>query len=267
MPKDVTLIDYLGFLPAFMLVAARMAGLVLTVPVLSSRSIPKTIKAYFVVSVALAVFPMIASTIPRSITLGQALCGLFGELMFGALLGLGVSLVLMSAQVAGMTVARPAGLAISNVIDPMSGTSTPVLGQIYLIMSSMIFIAIGGLQELVRIMIDSFRAVPLLGVHVDASMMEFLVHSLSAAFVLAVQLAAPGIIALLMTSMALGYLSRTMPQFNVLSVGFSVKVSMALLVLLGTLSLASEMIECSFINFFDLLREVVRVPGPLAVQP
>ncbi len=259
MPR--TLLDYGGLLPVVALVFARMAGLMIASPILGAPMIPRAIKFHLVLAMTFAVFPMTAVRVAPGLTWGGAAAGMLGEFAIGASLGLAVSLILNATQLAGMVVEQQAGLAASQVLDPVTGSRASVLGEIYFILGGLLFLAIGGERELVRTLLDSFARVPLMGYRPDTPVCDMLVDTLQASFVLSVRLAAPAVIALLLTAAALGFLARTMPQLNVLSVGFSIKILVAVVVLLGTFPLATAALENGFGTVFEAIRDVLGPAG------
>lgn len=250
----VTLLDYVGWMPAFALVLARLAGLAVAAPIFSSASIPRLAKVYLIVAMGLAVFPGVTPALPSGLTLSQALAGLFGEFALGAALGLAVNLIVLATDVAGAIAGQQAGLAFGQMVDPLSGGEGSVLGQVYFILAALVFLGIGGERELVRTLLDSFRVVPLTAYRPEGDTVELLFGALAASFVLAVQLAAPAIIALLLTAVAIGFLARTVPQLNVLSIGFSVKIVVAIVVLMGSLPMAASMLEGGLAEVFAAVR-------------
>ncbi len=256
----LSLLDYWSLLPAFAMVLARLAGLMIAAPVFSTPVIPRAVRAYFVMAMTLAVFPSVSPYVQGGLTLGDAILGMLGEFAIGATLGLGANLVLTATQLTGLVVEQQAGLAISQVLDPMTGSRASVLGEIFFIIAGLVFLAIGGERELVRVLLESFAAVPSMGFRPDATVCDALAGLLAESFVLSLQLAAPAIIALLLTATALGLLARTVPQLNVLSVGFSIKIVVAIVVFLGTFPLASSALEGAFASVFDSIRGLLNAP-------
>jgi flagellar biosynthetic protein FliR len=256
-----TLIDYMSLTPAFALVLARLAGLTIAAPIFSSTALPRVVKVYLVLAMAAAIFPMAAPYVGRDLTLAGALAGMLGEFALGAVLGLSVNLMLLATQLTGAIIEQQSGLAISQMIDPMTGGHASVLGEMYFIIAGLIFLAIGGERELVRTLLESFSRVPVMSFRPDASTCGVLIDTLAASFVLGVQLAAPPIIALLLTSVAIGFLARTVPQLNVMSIGFSIKVFVALAVLAGTLPLASSVLEDGFAVVFESMHRLLSPAG------
>jgi flagellar biosynthesis protein FliR len=241
-----TLSEYLTLTPAFALALARMAGLMIAAPIFSSQAIPRLVRVYLVLAMTAAVFPLVLPRIRPDLTLGGAVAGMFGEFALCAALGLGANVMLLATQLTGTIIEQQSGVAISQLIDPMTEAPTSVLGQMYFIIAGLIFLAIGGERELVRTLLESFAQVPVMSFRPDATTCGMLIDLLTRSFALGVRLAAPAIIALLLTSVAIGFLARTVPQLNVMSVGFSIKIFIAIIVLLGTLPLASTALEDAF---------------------
>lgn len=222
-------------LPAFMLVLARVSGIVLAAPLFSGSVIPAQIKALLVAAISMAVFPLLGPGVRVPLTLGTAVAGLVGELALGLLIGFGVSLILAGVQLAIQTVSQQAGLALGEVFNPMLETSAPIAAELYFYVCMVVFVTIGGHRALVRALLDSFAAIPPMAFRVDADITALLVELLAVSFILAVRVGGPLILALLLAFLTLGFLSRTMPQLHLLSIGFPIKIALAILFMAMTI--------------------------------
>lgn len=257
-----TLVDYYALLPVLMLVLARLSGLVITAPLFNSRLVSRGVKAFLTFSMTLAILPSVIAYVPKQVTLSQALTGMLGELAIGTALGLALQLILVATQLAGATAAIQSGMSFAQSVDPMTETSSSDIGQIFFVLASLLFIAIGGPLETVRTLLDSFRLVPPLAMSVtEGSLFELVASQLTGCFSLALQLAAPCIIAVLLTTLAIGFLSRTVPQLHILSFGLPVQILVAVIVLMGTLPLAMSSLEVVFGNVFETMRDVLASAG------
>lgn len=253
-----TLLSYYTLLPALVLVIARIGGLTIASPLFTAETIPLRIKGLFVVAASLAVFPAVAPTLPAHVTVADMVVGLFGELALGALLGLAVTLVFTAAQMAGAVVGLQAGLGIGEIIDPITGSSSSEMGQFLFVLVGFLFLAIGGERETVLALLESFRIVPVLSFRPGEPALGFSVEVLRMSFVLAMALSAPALIALLLSMVVMGFLSRTMPQLHILTVGFSIKIVIALLVLSLTFPLGTGLLSGMFEDVFAALRSAIR---------
>jgi len=105
-------------LPGFVLVLFRVAGLLVAAPLFGSNAIPARLKVALSLTIAAVVFPLVAPTLPADITVGTALIGVIGEMSIGLTIGLGVTLMMVGVQTAGMLIGQQAGIALASVIDP-----------------------------------------------------------------------------------------------------------------------------------------------------
>jgi len=154
-----------GALPAFLLVLARVAGIVIAAPFFSAAAIPARIKALLVVAMAVAVFPLVNehAHVAVPVNLVTAVGGLAGEFALGWLIGFSVAVILMGVQLGIQLASQQAGMALGEVFNPMLESSLPVVSQLYFFVSVMVFLGVHGHHALVRSLLDSFDTVPLLG--------------------------------------------------------------------------------------------------------
>ena len=224
------LATFYSFLPAGLLVLFRMGGLVMTAPLFSSNAIPMRVRVYLAVSLAVVLAPVVWPTLPADVTLRGALVGTAGELLMGMMLGLTVSLVFVGVELGGLMIGRQAGIALAQIFNPAMEAQTTVLGQLYFMTALVIFLALNGHHVLIRCLMDSFAAVPVLSFVAGEDAARLLVDALHQSMVLGVRLAGPALIALFAASVALNFVSRTVPQLNILVVGFPIRAMLALLI-------------------------------------
>jgi flagellar biosynthetic protein FliR len=222
------LLDILLALPVFALVLFRITGLMLTAPVYGSGVMPVQIRAAVAIVVAAVAFPLVRQQAPQDLSLSAAIVGGIGEMMIGAAIGLGLTLLLMGAEVAGLIVGRQAGVALANVYDPVQNQDVSVVGQVYSITLIVLFLLVGGHRATMAALLDTFRVIPLLSFGADETVVVLMVEMLAAAFILGIRLAGPVLIALFMLGTSLAFLSRTMPQLNILTVGFPLRLLVGL---------------------------------------
>jgi flagellar biosynthetic protein FliR len=249
LPLEAIRIELL--LPAFGLVLARVAGLVMGVPVLSAASIPAVAKVWLVATLSLMTFPIVMPLLPQSLTLLQVASGMVGEFVVGEILGLAASVVFLSAEVAGKMVSHQSGLALGEVYNPVSDATSTELDQVWYFAALMIFMALRGHVAVIDVLMGSFRQVPPMMMFVDGAMTECVQGLLRSVFDVALRLAGPAILALLLTSLIMGVLTKTMPQLNVLSVGFSFKIAVALFMVAVTISFSYDLLSDTLFDGLD----------------
>ncbi len=235
-----SLLDILQALPVYATVLFRLSGLALTAPVYGSRVVPARVRVAMVMVIAALIYPVVGRAAPAEMTLSTAVLGGVSELMIGASIGLALSIFIMGMEVAGTMVGYQAGLALGRVADPTQDMQTSIVGQVYTITLTMLFLMVGGHRATMAALLDTYDVIPLLSFSCNESVVLLLVEMLAAAFMLGVRVAAPVLIALFLTGTAMGFLSRTMPQLNILSVGFTIRAMMVLGVAGVALSLCQQ---------------------------
>lgn len=243
-----------ALLPAFLLVLFRIAGLMLAAPFFSSAALPAQFKVGLSVAIALAVFPVMAVHITVPVTLASALIGLIGELMIGLLIGLAITLLFMGIQLAVDVISHQSGMMLGAVFNPMLDTSGTAVEELFVLVTMMVFLGIGGHRAVVSTLLDSFAAIPPLTFRVTDSLVNLLMDLLTVSVELAIRVGGPTIVALLLALLTLGFLSRTMPQLNILTIGFPIKLSIALLVMAMTMMTLEPVLLDTFAAGMDGLR-------------
>ena len=221
-------IDVSKFL-VFTLVLARVSGLMVTAPIYGSNEIPMRVRALLAVAVAVLIMPsQWDTTIPDpGTTLNYAVI-VGSDLAVGLCLGLGLTILFSGIQLAGQIIGRIGGLMLADVFDPSVGTSVPLFSRFLLLTSTTLFLLMGGHRMVLAGLLDTFTSMPLAGgslpVSLDQRFLGDLVRTmellLTQSFSLGIRAAAPVATALLLSTMVMGLISRTLPQLNILAVGF-----------------------------------------------
>lgn len=245
------LLRYQMLLPAFALVVARVAGLVLATPMFSSKQIPRQIKVWLIATLSLLAFPVVQPYLPTDVTLATAATGMVGEFVIGHLLGFAAAIVFFAAQTGGKIISHQAGMALGTVFNPIFDEESTALDQVWFFTVTAVFLVARGHIAVIMVLLSSFKNVPPMLASFDGSMGDFLIAMMNDMFELAIRLAGPTILTLFITSLLMGFLTKTMPQLNILSVGFSLKIAAALFTAAITIGFAGDMIIDAIGNSLD----------------
>ncbi len=223
----------LSVVGVFSLVLARTSGMLLVAPVLSGVEVPMQVRALLAVALAMLCTPLQMATAapPEAVTAFDFALVVGGELLIGLMLGLGVSIVLVGFQVAGYMIGQLGGMSLAEVLNPTLDTEVPLMAQFLHLLALAIFLLLGGHRLLMAALLDTFDALPPGSEVWSAALTETLTTILAQSFSLGIRGAAPAVAALLLATFAMGVLSRTLPQLNLMSLGFGVNA----LATLGTL--------------------------------
>jgi len=224
---------YLDQLLVFVLVLARISGLVMTAPIFGSRSVPVRVRGILAVALAMIVTSLYwEHDIPLPANIIEMTLMLTREGVLGLLLGMSVLILFSGLQLAGQIIGQMSGMSLADVFDPTFEQSVPIFAQLLDTMALSFFIAIGGHRLLVQALLETFRWKPP-GVHnLPTGVVAALTDIVHQSFLMGIRAGAPVMVALLMSILVLGLISRTLPQLNVIAVGFSLN-SMVMMVTLS----------------------------------
>lgn len=202
-------------------------------PALSAYGVPATLRISLTLALAFLTFayrPPVAAAAAWVAEPALLVQPMLAEILIGVLLGLGVHVVLAAFAVAGRLLDVQVGFAIGSVFDPVSRTQSNVLSSITGLAGVTLFVANGAHVQLAQLISQSVDAFPIGEMPPLADPMRLLLGT-SAMFSLGLALAAPVIVALLLTDVAIAVASRNMPQVNMLILAMPVKIIVGYFVL------------------------------------
>jgi flagellar biosynthetic protein FliR len=241
----MSLDNALQLVPTFVLVFFRLAGLMIFAPLLGSSRIPRQVKVMIALVLAAGMCGSIHAPVALPPTIWGLTLGIAGEMAFGLAMGMILSFTFIAAQWAGEMVGQQLGLNISEVIDPEFGQSNSVVSDLYFMLTLTIFLLIGGHREMIRGIRSSFDTLPLLSLGVDRPLFDTLVGLFQVCTTLAMRLAAPVLVTMLVVDLALGCIGKAMPQMNIMTVGLSVRSLIGLAVIIVGLGLTVAVLSGS----------------------
>jgi flagellar biosynthetic protein FliR len=224
----------------FTFVLARVSGLIMTAPLFGTAEIPTQVRALFAFAIALIITPLQLSAglqMPENIPVYAV--GIGGELLIGIMLGLGVMILLSGVEVAGQIISQMSGMSLADVFNPGFNSEVPIISHLLYMVTMAVFVLIGGHRLLMGAVLDTYKFLPVGRAQFPESMADLLCGLMAESFSLAIRGAAPAMIALLLATVVLGLISRTLPQLNILAIGFGLNAAATFLVLavsLGTIA-------------------------------
>jgi flagellar biosynthesis protein FliR len=221
----------------FTLVLTRVSGLMLTVPVFGATTAPYQVRGLLTVAMSMILWTAQIGTPvpPPGNTLNYAVY-LGGELLVGLAMGLGVHILFSGVQVAGQIIGQLSGLALADVFNPTFDANSPVFSQILFHVALAVFVLIGGHHVVIAGLLDTFSFVPPGTALIGRSVLDSLVGSLTGSFIVGIRSAAPVMVALFLATFILGLISRTLPQMNILAIGFGLNAMITMSALMFSFS-------------------------------
>ena len=170
------------------------------------------------------------------------------ELIAGLFIGFAFLLIFLGVQMGGSLVGLQIGFGLVSVFDPQSQEQTSVIGELQFLLAMLFFLAINGHHILISSIFQSFKIIPPGAIGFSSLAAEKMVSMMAMSFVIAIKIAAPLMVTLFLTDVALGIIARTMPQMNVFIVGFPLKIGVGLVMLVFSLPLFSLILEKLIMN-------------------
>ena len=229
-----------GALTLFLLILARMSGLVRFNPLLGRQNFPGFFQAGFILVMSAFTYSVTGG---RAEVPGQLLsfaAAILLELAVGAVLGMVVNFFFYIPQLAGLTIDTQMGLTMNQIYDPGSRTNMSVTGQMLNTLMILLFFAANGHHTLLRIMITSGEIVGYGGVSIGNDITDLALELFMECTILAVKVAMPILAAELMGQLGMGVLMKVIPQINVFTINIDLKVLIGLGLLLVLLYPYSE---------------------------
>jgi len=210
----------------------RFGVMAATMPLLDLRSVPPLWRMALAFSFAIALAPGIAANIPEgSVSLSWHVLAMeaIRSLVVGMLISFTINLIFTIVRYAGSVAGMQIGFAIVNAFDPMSNSQVSVISQLYYLMATLLFFVTGAHHIIVAAMFESCIVVPPFGGLDAASGAWYVVKEFSNVFIIGFRIAAPVVLVLFLVSSAMGVVVKTVPQINVLVVGFPIKIAVGLI--------------------------------------
>jgi flagellar biosynthetic protein FliR len=220
---------------SFFLVLARVGPLFVIAPLFSSKMVPVRARGVAAVALAIGLSPIAMNDV-KVPTDALSLAGLVGkEALVGLAFAFTIAVLFAAISIAGSFLDTLIGFSYGGLVDPVNGNQTAVLAQLYALVGVMVFIAIGGDTWMIQGLAKTYDLVGLTEMPAIGTLVGGAQHTFSTIFVSAVELAAPVLIALVITDAAFGVVSRVMPQLNVFAVGFPAKILVGFLIVAASL--------------------------------
>jgi len=254
-----TMLDWTAFLSAMTLALVRVSGVVVFVPFFSASAFPVRTKAIFVGAVAFLLAPVVSALPQASVEISFS--ALLGELSVGLVYGLTLALLVEMLLFAGQIVGLQFSFSLVNLMDPTSNTQTPLMGELFQLMGTLVVIAAGLDRILLASMVRSFRVVPLGHFALSPASATEIVQAAGGIFLAGVELAAPVLAATILVEIAVSLMGKLSPQLPVMNLTVPIKTITGLLILIGSLALWPRFVEARFAGLLDLAERLIATPG------
>jgi flagellar biosynthetic protein FliR len=223
-----------GTLEAFCLYLARTSALVVSSPLFGMQTGFAGWKVAMIFAVSFLLYGVGGEPLNHSPAPVEFGCLVLREVLIGIFLGFTLQAVLVAVRVGGEMIGQDMGFNMATVVDPNTGTATPVIAQIYEVFFFLVFLALNGHQLILQSLQASFERAPVGKLELSGSLAWTAQSLFSQTFAAGIAFAAPVMILLFIASLLVGVLARFVPQLNVMDVGYSIRIGIGLLAMLVT---------------------------------
>src|SRR6187551_2566427 len=227
-----------AWMAAYLWPLLRIGACVMVAPVFGARYVPPRFRVALAGAITLLVAPMLPPLPQVSPLSAAGLQITVQQLLIGAAIGFVLQIVFDALAMGGQLLANTMGLSFAFNVDPLRGTSAPVLGQFYTLIATLTFLALNGHIAILQVLIDGFRGLPIGTAGLGSEGYWQIVSWGSQLF--------RG--ALMVVNLAFGVVSRAAPSLNLFAIGFPVTLVCGLLIVLAGLPAMQD-------GFVALMRE------------
>jgi len=214
-----------------MMILMRVGAMIFVAPIFGGSTVPTQTKILFSLILSLILLPMVPAISQAGlIDIGPLAWLGLNELLVGLVMGISMVFIFAAVQYAGQIVDFQMGFAIVNLIDPTQDVQIPVMGFFHFLIAILIFLAMDAHHWIIRALVDSFEIVPVMTAGFSGLVIGSVSKAFGDLFVIALRIAAPSIAVLMLYNASLGIIAKTVPQINLLIVGFPVRIALGMIV-------------------------------------
>lgn len=208
----------------------RIGACLMVAPIFGAQFLPARARLLLAVAVTALVLPLLPPTTVRPLSVEGVVITIH-QVLIGAATGFVLMVVFDALAMGGQLLANGMGLGFAFNVDPLRGTGTAVLGQFYMVLVTLTFLALDGHVALITTLVEGFQRLPV-GAAPAAETWWTVAAWGTQLFAGALRVALPGMTALLVANLAFGVVSRAAPTLNLFAVGFPAMILFGLVIVL-----------------------------------
>lgn len=249
----------MDFLASLLWPLARISSLLAAMTLMSSQNLSMRIRVLLAVSLTVAIQPILPPMPDIELFSVASFLVTVQEMVIGFAIGIASQLLIASFVLAGQIIGMQTSLGFATIVDPMNGQQVPAVGQFFLLLASLVFLAVDGHIALIFMTVESFKSLP---VGLD-SLSQVNLYSIVAwggwMYTAALSMSLSAIVALLLINFSFGVMTRAAPQLNIFSIGFPITMLSGLLIIWLTLGNFVTHFERQWQRHLDLVCDLLRM--------
>lgn len=224
----------LGNLDKAVLIGARIGMLMVFAPFFGSAAIAMPVKAGLTVAVTVVMLPVFHA-LPAVPDLAGWLQIMVGEAMVGLVMGLVMNFAFEGIEMAGEIAGFQMGYSVESSFDPTTQAASPVLSVFYQTLALLFFLQLGMHRWMLAALAKSYQYLPVGAARLTEAGLMRLLQASGSIFIIGVELAAPILLATMLTDLSLGFINKASPQFPVIFMSISIKILLGIALIMISL--------------------------------
>jgi flagellar biosynthetic protein FliR len=227
---DISLLEIEQWVTAFLFPLFRIASFLMAMPMFGTQLVPARIRLGLALMMTAILVPVLPTPpVLNGLSLSTYIL-IAQQILIGAALGFCLHLMFQIFAVGGQLIANQMGLGFASMTDPVNGVSVVVLGQFYLMLTMLMFLAMDGHLVMLNVITQSFDIIPVTMINFTA--VKFMDIALAGTWMFsgALLMALPAVTSLLVINLSFGIMTKAAPQLNIFSIGFPFTMVMGLLI-------------------------------------
>lgn len=216
---------------AFLLLVLRFAGIFAFFPFFDSGIIPVSLRGALAFFMSILFFNILPQA-PLNFDIVSFLIAGATELLFGFLASLVLQIIFSTIAFAGDNLSFSMGLTMASAYDPATGSQKPIVGQVLVMLTLLIALQINFHHLIFSFIAESLSKIPLGHFNPEYNLFEIIIYNFANLFSIGFAMVFPILGMILLTDIVFGMIMKTHPQFNLLAIGFPVKIALALCVVI-----------------------------------
>lgn len=242
----------------FGIIFSRVCSAMMIMPLLGSGYIPVRIKIIFCAIITFLIASIYTLSVSyQSMDMFSLIMVLMAQVLIGVTMGFLMHLFFQIFILIGEMISHQSGLSFAQFIEPSTQMHMPIVGQLYLILASFLFLTFDGHLAVIKYLVESFEHIPINGQFNFDINFNFLFDFISAMFRASLRVALPAITALLMVNVAFGVMTKISPHLNIFSLGFPISMVLGMFIIWGTLSGISIHIQEALASVFTVMQQTL----------
>lgn len=247
----------LNLLASYLYPFIRISAIVSVAPIIGTRIVPVRTKIGLSIALTIIIVPLLDAAVfiePFSV---HGVLTIMTQILIGVMLGFMLRMVFSAVESGGQVIGMTMGLGFAQMNDPANGIIVPVISQFYVVLATLMFLALNGHLILIEVLADSFRTIPIDIMNIGTTGIWELLSWASWIFKGAVLIALPAVVALLLVNISFGVMMRAAPQLNVFAIGFPITLTLGFIFILVSIPIFlpqfSNLLDHSFLSIDKII--------------